>query len=231
MSLWRRFTESVNKRGLLKTARLAPRALCVFISKFEDQFYDIRNRTDTFEIIELDGLDIQSANKRRGIRYEPTRARPFFKVMNDLALPTHGQFVDFGCGKGRVLMMASECGFKKITGVDFSQELCERAKENICAYKARHHNDADIEVINSDAVDHKIKPDDTIFYFFNPFDELVFGKILDNITDSLNAAPRNIWIIYHNPLWRHVIERWTIFNEIASFKIAECEFVVYSNKE
>lgn len=231
MSLWRRFTESVNKRGLLKTALLVPRVLGVFVSKFEDQFFDIRKRTDTFGIVELDRLDIRSTNKGRGIRYEPTRAKPFFKVMSDLALPTDGRFVDFGCGKGRVLIMASECGFKKITGVDFSRELCDKAMENIRAYQAGHRNDADIEVVNADAVNHTIRPDGTVFYFFNPFDEVVFGKVLDNITDSLAASPRNIWIIYHNPLWRRVVERWTMFKKISSFKIVDCEFVVYTNKE
>jgi hypothetical protein len=127
--------------------------------------------------------------------------------------------------------MALECGFKRIAGIDFSQDLCELARENIRAYKARTRLDAEIEIINMDAVDYDVQADDTVFYFFNPFDERVLGSVLDNVTDSLAVSPRNVWIIYHNPLWRHVIERWTIFKKLSSYKSAECEFAVYTNKE
>jgi SAM-dependent methyltransferase len=231
MRLWQRFKVSVDKRGWLKTAILVPGKLRASISLLGDRVFDIRNGTDTFEVVELNRLDIPSVNKARGIRYEPTRARSFFKVMNNLALPADGCFVDFGCGKGRVLIMASECGFKRITGVDFSRELCERAKENVSTYRSRRNNGAEIKVVNIDAVDYEVQKDDTVFYFFNPFDEMVLGRVLDNITDSLSTSPRHIWLIYHNPLWRRVIERWTMFNAVASFKLAGGEFVVYTNKE
>ena len=40
-------------------------------------------------------------------------------------------FIDLGCGKGRVLLMASDYPFKKIIGVEFMPELHRAAQKNI----------------------------------------------------------------------------------------------------
>jgi SAM-dependent methyltransferase len=231
MLLWRRLLTSIGKRGLKKTIQLVPQKTGVYLSKLDDQLFDIRNGTDTLEIVELDQLQIDSENKEKGIRYEPTRARPFFKVLNSIKLPADATFIDFGCGKGRVLMMAAEYGFRRVTGVDFSKELCDRAYKNISTYQSRRRNGTDIDILNMDAVDYPVRAEDTVFYFFNPFDETVLGRVLDNITASLNSSPRTVWLIYHNPLWSYVIERWSMFRKISTHEHAECRFFVYSNKK
>lgn len=229
MLLWQRTVKSIRKRGLIKTFLLIPRKMAVYISKLDDRWFDVRNGTDTFDVVELDQLDIDSENKEKGIRYEPTRARPFFKVLDGIKLPASATFVDFGCGKGRVLMMAAAYGFERVTGVDFSKELCERAHKNISAYQSRHRKDYVIDILNLDAVDYPVRAEDTVFYFFNPFDETVLGHVLDNIAVSLETYPRPVWLIYHNPLWSYVIERWPIFRKISTHEHAECKFFVYSN--
>ena len=229
--MWQRISASIKKRGLIKTVFLVPQKTYVYLSKLGDRVFDVRHGTDTFEIVELETLHITSANKERGIRYEPTRARAFFSMMTTLDLPLDSGFVDFGCGKGRVLLMAMECGFSKVTGVDFSAELCDVAGKNVAAYQSKHGTRADVGVYNVDAVDYRVRDDDAVFYFFNPFDETVLSRVMDNIAASLAAVPRHAWIIYHNPLWRHVIERWSMFKKSATYHHAECKFVVFTNKE
>jgi len=229
--VWQRLRASIKKRGLLKTALLVPQKAYVYLSKLGDRLFDLRYGTDTLEIVELDELDIGSENKERGIRYEPTRARPFFSMIAALALPFDIGFVDFGCGKGRVLIMAMECGFSKVTGVDFSPELCDVASKNVAKYQAKRNTCADVGVYNVDAVDYRVRDDDAVFYFFNPFDETVFSQVMDNIMTSLSSSPRDVWLIYHNPLWRHVIERWSMFKEAGTYHHAECKFVVFTNKD
>lgn len=229
--MWRRISASIKKRGLLRTVLLVPQKTYVCLSRLADRLFDLRHGTDTSDIVELERLEISSANKERGIRYEPTRARAFFSLMSVLRLPVGRGFVDFGCGKGRVLIMAMECGFSKVTGVDFSRELCALAGENIARYQSKHDVRADVGVYNVDAVDYRVHDDDAVFYFFNPFDETVLARVMDNITGSLAAAPRDVWLIYHNPLWKHVIERGAVFKEVLAYQYAECKFIVYNNKE
>ena len=40
-------------------------------------------------------------------------------------------FVDYGLGKGRVLMLATEYPFKRIVGVEFSESLDRTARQNL----------------------------------------------------------------------------------------------------
>ena len=61
--------------------------------------------------------------------HELMRLRPFRRLMRTLSLPPGSGFVDFGCGKGRVLLLAAGFGFARITGVEFAKELCDIAKE------------------------------------------------------------------------------------------------------
>jgi SAM-dependent methyltransferase len=52
-------------------------------------------------------------------------------VFTELMQKKLAHFIDIGCGKGRVLCVAAHFGFKNITGIDFSKELCDQAKINL----------------------------------------------------------------------------------------------------
>jgi 2-polyprenyl-3-methyl-5-hydroxy-6-metoxy-1,4-benzoquinol methylase len=51
-------------------------------------------------------------------------------------------FIDIGCGKGRVLLMAAEHGFRKIIGIDFAADLCLTARGNVEQYRRCSDNSA-----------------------------------------------------------------------------------------
>jgi SAM-dependent methyltransferase len=131
VNIFSRAAKSIRLRGVIGTGVLVLRALGIYLSKLEDSLFDVRYRTDTGGRVELSDLMIASENKDHGVRYEPTRARPFKKLINMLDLPRDSTFVDFGSGKGRVLIMALECGFRKVVGLEFSQELCEISRKNL----------------------------------------------------------------------------------------------------
>jgi hypothetical protein len=76
-----------------------------------DALYDLRRGIWTVNPISLDGLFIVG-DRRGGVDYAPTRARSFGRVLSELGVPATGRFVDFGCGKGRVLVLAMEYGFE-----------------------------------------------------------------------------------------------------------------------
>ncbi|MFZ0635589.1 MAG: class I SAM-dependent methyltransferase, partial [Candidatus Acidiferrales bacterium] len=72
----------------------------------------------------LSDLDIPSANWIYGRNYAGTEPERFAAVLASLPISFEEfEFVDFGSGKGRVLLMASEVPFKKIVGIEFSPEL------------------------------------------------------------------------------------------------------------
>jgi SAM-dependent methyltransferase len=225
---WRRFTGSVRRRGLLRTLARGPRAAAIAAGGLNDGFFDYRHGTETRRIVELADLRITSPNKGRGVRCEPTRARSFERLMQVLRLPTDGGFVDFGCGKGRVLIMAAEYGFQRVTGVEFSEELCGAARANVAAFLSHSETSPDIRVFHMDAADYEVQRDDTVFYFFNPFDATVLERVVGQIVASLELVPRKASIIYLNPLWPEAIEKHGKFERLLTCEFEGRRFDVYT---
>ena len=103
--------------------------------------------------------------------------------------------VDFGSGKGRMVFLAAHYPFKKIVGVEISEELNQVARQNIERHlpELRSKN---IELVTSDALLFAIPDDMTIAYFYNPFQGEIFKAVLANIHSSLERRPRSLWVAY-----------------------------------
>jgi hypothetical protein len=126
-----------------------------------------------------------------------------------------------------MLLLASEYGFKRVVGVDFSKELCEYASKNIAIYKEKAGVDIDIEAIFSDAALYEIKNDENVFFLYNPFDSVVLKNFLDNINASLEKDPRKIYLIYHCPEYNSIIEREKYLISSEKYMLYGCEFTLY----
>jgi 16S rRNA G966 N2-methylase RsmD len=198
-----------------------------------DRLFDIRYGIDTCTPSKLAELTIDSDNKARAKMYWPTRVvalRKLFNVIKPM-IPADSVFVDFGCGKGRVLLLASEFGFKEVRGVEFAHELCEIAKKNGAVYKARRGFSNECRIIECDATNYTINTDENVFFMFDPFDETILIKVLSNIAASLQRQRRKILIIYHRPKYDHIIEQGDDFTRLREFRFYSLQFVIYSNRD
>ena len=104
-------------------------------------------------------------------------------------------FVDYGCGKGKGLLIASQFNFKKITGIDINKNLLNICKRNIKNFRKNNYKPQKIKLINSDALKYKIN-DENVFFFFNPFSNIILDKVLKNI---LNYKKKKIYVIFAGP--------------------------------
>lgn len=198
-------SESIRNRGLIRTLRI----VCALTI---DVFFDLRYGTDTFSWADLGDLGIESANVHSGEDYVPTKAIPFLRVLNISEIGVAGDFVDFGCGKGRVLFLAAKYGFRRVVGVEFSSDLCAIAERNFGRWSRHIPPGIDVKILNIDAVDFQFSDRETVFFFFNPFDANVMTQVCRGISDSLIRYPRKAWIIYNNPVHREVLESLELFD-------------------
>lgn len=105
-------------------------------------------------------------------------------------------FVDIGCGKGRVLLYAADWDFNRIVGIDFSPELAEIARRNVEIF-ARSIGEDRIEARCEDAVQ-MIPPErPCVFFFAAPFMEPVLSRVVARIEASYRANPRKIHVVYY----------------------------------
>ncbi|MFD5558625.1 class I SAM-dependent methyltransferase [Streptomyces sp. NPDC127068] len=124
-------------------------------------------------------------------RYSPTPVQTIRQVISAANVRYESMsFVDFGSGKGRVLLVAADYPFRRIIGVEFSAELCETARKNIGQYSEVSGSPQTFEVVCQDAREFDIPDDAGFFYFYEPFSTAVAERVIDNIEASLARAPR-----------------------------------------
>lgn len=199
-----------------------------------DRLFDLRYGLDTCAWAELSDLTLTSPiHAKSSKRYQPTRLVPLRRLLRCLSadIPPNSVLVDFGCGKGRVLLAASEFGFREVRGVEFARELCEIARHNCASYRARRGIECEFRVIDGDVTDYVVETDENVFFLFNPFDETILARVLDNIEASIRKKPRRVLIIYYYPDYADVIDRRAGFSRIRELEVWHHKFVVYSNCE
>jgi hypothetical protein len=106
--------------------------------------------------------------------------------------------MDYGAGRGRVLLAAARFPFGRIVGLEVNEGDAAIARSNasIAGPRRRCPN---IEVIVADARVWPLPDDVTYIYMFNPFWDDTFRGMLDRVLESLDRRPRQLTLIYANP--------------------------------
>lgn len=206
--------------GTLKASiRYAPFyiAMCGYI--YRDCLFDWKYGVETRSRVSLTDLSIDSESKTLGRNYGPSDPGIFKEMLSCIKIK-HEEFtfIDFGSGKGRVVLMASELPFKRIIGVEFSAELNEAARNNIGHYKSRTQKCRNIALIESDVTAYQLPLERAILYLFNPFNELIMQRLLANIQASLAECPREVFVasLYCAPEVNELLESAGFLNKVAS---------------
>jgi SAM-dependent methyltransferase len=214
--------QSIRGKSVLQTVKVASNFVL-------DLFFDWRHGTDTMRRLDRDRLDARSENQRHSARYGATKVGPFLRLLTQLDLPRDSNFVDIGAGKGRVLLMAAQYGFRKVIGIEFSGRLCAIARNNVELFRRKSPLQSPIEVIEADAAGYSFHAEDRVLFMYNPFDSVILAQVLDNLRRSLDEKPRPIWLIYNTPKFHDVVVAARLFKSDTFFEIGGNHFRVYRN--
>jgi hypothetical protein len=162
-----------------------------------DRDFDATRQVDTASWVRTPDLVTESDNRQFAVRYQPSSEDEFRRLMAKLEID-HGDFafVDYGAGKGKVLLLASAYPFKRIVGVEFSPPLARIAEENVATLGA---DTARTELVVADATEYDPPPEPLVLYFFNPFAANVMQKVLARVDASLAKQPRPAYIVLTAP--------------------------------
>jgi hypothetical protein len=164
-----------------------------------DLAFDRRWGTDTSSIVGVGDLGLGPRHAASAVHYEPSSEAMLTRPLAHLRLdPARWYFVDYGAGKGRMLMIAMTLGFPGITGVELSPRLCTIARGNIQRF-ARHHPDAPAAAVHcGDATAFQPTGDRILAYFYNPFDADILAPVRDRL-EAAAASGSEVQVIYANP--------------------------------
>ena len=141
----------------------------------------------------------QSAGKYHG--YSKTDEKHLQEIFRTLDFSRCRKLLDVGCGKGVVLKEAAKFPFERIAGIELQEELVRTAGKNfrILGLEKR------ISCMQADALDFDGYGEFDVFFFFNPFSEEVFGRVIDRILES-RKSDGPLTFIYHNPRYLDALE-------------------------
>jgi SAM-dependent methyltransferase len=161
--------------------------------------FDIRYNVNTSRLILADDLGFRNAEiQKHAKQYRPTPPYRAFaslkslkKVVKDFSTST---FIDYGCGAGRIMIIAAEMGFGKVIGIDLSPQLIELCRSNLKQY-LQINNTSEIIVLEQDASKYIPPNDANVFYFFLPFSLAVYSRVIKNIKTSIKTNPRTVYVL------------------------------------
>ncbi len=176
----------LNKYGLLGTARVV----------WSDVLYDLRHSVNTFmpvansDLFTGERVDLQN-------RYVPSTFGLIETAIDRIACRLdvrRSGFVDYGSGKGKVLIGAARKPFRTIKGIEFSERLHDIAGKNI----RRLALEGRVQLVHGDATTFHPDETDRVLYFFNPFVGEILEGCLRNIAEARVESTR--YLIYANPV-------------------------------
>lgn len=157
--------------------------------------------------------DLPPKLRSKFYEYTPSPPAHFSCLLSSLLLNLNDYiFVDIGSGKGKLLCVAAEFPFQRIIGIELSQGLHETATKNIAAYRSRTQKCSDIQSLCQDAGGYQFEDAKLILYFYNPFSEIVLFQVLENLKLSISKCPRDIVIIYYNPIHKYIFDQCDILS-------------------
>ncbi len=184
-------TQTINR--IRRKGRLSTASRMSFLAY--ELYWERRLGIDTADCIPREMLTDDPAS----IGYDPIGYRQLTSAFRHVRIDDpSGTFLDYGCGKGRVVARASLLPFQRIVGVEVSVDLCDEARENV-QQLTRSARCKQIEIVNADAAKYSVPDDTKNIFLFNPFTGHLLESVVEQIHQSLLRNPRPLTIMYVLP--------------------------------
>jgi len=158
-------------------------------------FFDRPAGIETATVVRLDDLGLAARNR------QDYHASPWLllkRLFQQHNIREDDVFIDFGCGKGRVLIEAAMHPFRKVIGVELSPALADIARANVQQSLPKLRC-KDVDVVTADVLDYDVPDDLTYIYFFDPFHGEIFSAVVEKLLASVRRRSRELTIIYFDP--------------------------------
>jgi SAM-dependent methyltransferase len=203
-----------------------------------DASFDRSFGTDTAGSVAPENLGIAEQTAReRAILYLPSPARVTRWMLDHVGVEhCDFSFVDLGCGKGRVLLVASEYPFQRVVGVDISAELSAIARANAAKHRARSRSRTEIAVVTTDATQFDFPKSNLLLHLYHPFDPTVTDAVLSNLERSVEPDTRVVvaYLTYASAVEsvQAVFDRhpWLHLTRYEQSVLGQYNWIFYSNE-
>jgi SAM-dependent methyltransferase len=210
-------------------------------SPITDRSFDRKYGTDTSGILHPDTLAIQDSLARKEANvYLASPEKVTTWMLKRLPI-NHADysFVDFGCGKGRVLLVASQFPFRQVLGVEIAEQLVAVARSNIAQFAVTGRPSCKkVTVVQADVRSVVLPPGDLVLHFYSPFKEKILDEVLGHIEKVLTVSGAQAFIPYLCPTGAEidiepVFQQHPTFHQYAYYQSpsGSYDWLFYMNKK
>lgn len=130
--------------------------------------------------------------------------------------------IDYGCGKGRVGFYLSYQTRCQSVGIEYDDRIFGSAVEN----KKSAASAGRTQFLLQNAESYIVPEEADRFYFFNPFSVEILRSVLERITESYYANPREMLLFFYYPSDEYVshlmtVDRLSFLDEISCMDLFE----------
>lgn len=129
-------------------------------------------------------------------------------------------FVDVGAGKGRALLLASQLPFRKVIGVELSEELSSIAQKNVARWSRVVRPKARIRVVRQDAAKFRWPRTPLLVYLYNPFACPLIASITESLAALAESGSGLLDLLYVNPTCADTVEKQGLFVRLWTARIS-----------
>jgi SAM-dependent methyltransferase len=206
--------QRIRIHGFARTAVEVATGVRNAVAWLAEQWFDSIGGIDTAGRVLLYSADGPPEANPLYLDYQPTPVRTMRALLRQLDADMGAStFVDFGSGKGRVLLIASEFSFTRVMGVEFDEKLHRTACRNISAFRGRRQCQ-DVSSVLGRAEEFAVPSGDLVLYFFHSFEAAIMERILHNVVRSYRENPRRILLLLFRPSHAHLVERCPEFRRL-----------------
>ena len=202
--------------------------------------FDRAHGVDTGGLIYADRLSGDAAQAAHNAGYYATAPSLFRGAMTlwRETLPATGYrvedytLVDIGCGKGRVLLLASELEFREILGIELDPGLVRIARKNLRKWQRRHRrvpqvsrfwrpgrSDPRIRILQGDALSLPLPEGPVALYYFNSFERAMTERWLSHLSELVRIRTTPLDLIYIHPEFDTLVRELPIMRTVVDSEI------------
>ena len=196
---------------------------------YDRQGFDIIRRVDTFEELtshkqysqNVTSSDLEHAVNATSDKNQRIK-RSIGYLLNTRITTENTTFIDFGCGKGRTLILSHDLGFRYLIGIELSSWIIDVCRKNMDKLNI------DCKLINQSMREVNYKAisfpkDNILIYAYNPTS---MDILIESINKLLSSQPgKDVFLIYTNPpgqIQNNLINQIKLIKEEHKINIYKC---------
>ena len=171
---------------------------------YNRQGFDIFRGIDTFETLTVDkeySKNIDSPDLIQAVNATSDKVERIKKsvlyLLNTRITREDTTFIDFGCGKGRSLIVSHDLGFKSLVGVELSPYILDICRKNLEKLKIEC-NLINASIKDVDYGSLNLSKKNILIYAYNPTSIDILIESISSLLSSLTKQ-QNFFLIYTNP--------------------------------